>query len=113
MHFVLEGCKDMLFKVHHFCTPKRFSRSLFCKKRKQCPGKGRLNLFTRGTILDQTKLKVFADDKLNVTKVTISVFDRVENIVGKGEITCISSFFFSPQCFQKASFPDPSKGALV
>ena len=32
-----------------------------------------------------------------------SVFDRGENIVGKGEIAC----------FQKASFPDPSKGVIV
>ena len=35
-------------------------------------------------ILDETKLKAFADDKLNY-KNDISVFDRVENIVGKGE----------------------------
>ena len=43
----------------------------------------------------------------------ISVFDRVENIVGKGEIACTSNFSFSPQCFQNASFPDPSKGVIV
>ena len=36
----------------------------------------------------QTKLKAFADNipVLNVTKTIISVFDRVENIAGKGEI---------------------------
>ena len=34
-------------------------------------------------ILDQTKLKAFADDKLNVAKMVISVFHRVEN-VGNG-----------------------------
>ena len=34
----------------------------------------------------------------------ISVFDRVENIVGKGEIA---------QCFQKASFPEVPKGIIV
>ena len=39
----------------------------------------------------------------------ISVFDGVENIVGTGEIACI----LFPQCFQKASFPDPSKGVIV
>ena len=32
-----------------------------------------------------TKLKAFADDKLNVAKMTISLFDRVENTVGRGE----------------------------
>ena len=53
------------------------------------------------------KLKVFADDKSNVTKMIISVFDRVENIVGKGEIAYTSNFSFFPQCFQKGLFPTP------
>ena len=35
--------------------------------------------------LDQSKLKAFADDKLNVAYMLIFVFVRVENIVGKGE----------------------------
>ena len=51
----------------------------------------------------------------------ISVFVILENIVGKGEIACISNFSFShnkqfllfPQCFQKSSFPDPSKGVII
>ena len=42
--------------------------------------------FPHDQILDKSKLKAFADDKYNVTKMIISVFDRVENIVGKGEI---------------------------
>ena len=50
-------------------------------------------------ILNQTKLKALADDKLNVTKMIISVFDRVENIVGKGEIACKSNFSFSHNVF--------------
>ena len=52
-------------------------------------------------ILDQTKLKAFADDKLNATKMIISVFDRVENIVGKGEIACTSNFSFSHSVFKR------------
>ena len=32
-----------------------------------------------------TKLKAFADDKLNVPEMKISIYDRVENMVGKGE----------------------------
>ena len=32
-----------------------------------------------------TKFKAFADDKINAGQVKISVFDRVENNVGKGE----------------------------
>ena len=53
------------------------------------------NPFPLDKILDQTKLKAFANDKLNVTKMIISVFDKVENIVGKGEIACTSNFSFS------------------
>ena len=41
------------------------------------------NQFPHDKILDQTKLKAFADNKLNVTKMIISVFDRAENIVEK------------------------------
>ena len=51
-------------------------------------------------ILDWSKLKAFADDKLNVTKMIISLFDRVENIIGKGEIACTSNFSFSHNVFK-------------
>ena len=54
-----------------------------------------LSPFTHDTFLDHTKLKSFADDKLNVSKMIIFVFDRVENILGKGEIACTSNFSFS------------------
>ena len=62
-----------------------------------------LNPFPHDKILNQTKLKAFADDN----------FDRVENIVGKGEIACTSNFLFFPQCFLKASFPEASKSVIV
>ena len=60
-----------------------------------------VNPFPHDKILDQTKLKAFADNKLNVTKVIISVFDRVENVVGKGEIACTSNFSFSLNVFKR------------
>ena len=43
----------------------------------------------------------------------ISVFDRVENIVGKEEIACTSNFYFSHNVFSKGFFPDASKGVIV
>ena len=52
-----------------------------------------------------TKLKVFADDKLNVTKMIISVFDGVENIVGKGEIAYTQAISPFPTMFSKGFFP--------
>ena len=43
------------------------------------------NSLPNNNILDWTKLKAFADDKLNLTKNLKLVLGRVENIVGKGE----------------------------
>ena len=43
----------------------------------------------------------------------ISVFDRVENIVGKGENAGYQHFLFLPQCFEKDSLQDSSKGVIV
>ena len=43
----------------------------------------------------------------------ISVFDRVENTVGKGENAGYQHFLLFPQCFEKASFPETSKGVIV
>ena len=41
------------------------------------------NLYKNDKILDVTKFKAFADDKLNVAKMMICLFDSVENNVGK------------------------------
>ena len=43
----------------------------------------------------------------------ISVFDRVENNVGKRENAGYQNFLLFQQCFEKASFPDMSKGGIV
>ena len=43
----------------------------------------------------------------------ISVFDSVQNIEGKGENAGNQHFLLFPQCFQKASFSDTSKGVIV
>ena len=50
------------------------------------------------------KLKAFADDKIIDAQMMISVFDRVEIIVGKGENAGYQHFLLFPQCFQKAYF---------
>ena len=72
-----------------------------------------VNPFPQDKILDQTKLKAFADEKLYVTKMIISVSDRVENIVGKAEIACKSNFSICHNDFKSVFFPDPSKGVIV
>ena len=70
------------------------------------------NPFLNDEILDMTKLKAFADDTLN-NKNDISVFDRVENFVVKGENAGYQHFLLFLQCFQKACFPWVSKGVFV
>ena len=43
----------------------------------------------------------------------IPVFDRVRNIMGKGQNAGYLHFLLFPQWFEKASFPDVSKGVIV
>ena len=55
------------------------------------------------TILDTTRLKAFANDKLNVAEMKISLYERVENTMGKGENASYQHFLLFPQCFPKHS----------
>ena len=50
-------------------------------------------------ILDWTKLKAFADDKLKTASMMISLYDRAENIVREGEMLVNSIFSFSYNVF--------------
>ena len=50
-------------------------------------------------ILDFSKLKAFADDKINVTQKLKFVFRRVENNVGKRENAGYQHFLLFPQYF--------------
>ena len=53
-------------------------------------------------ILDWSKLKAFADDKINVTEKWKFVLGRVENIVEKGENAgCQHYFSFSHNVFKR------------
>ena len=54
--------------------------------------------------LHWSKLKAFADNKINVLKMMILDFDRIENIVGKGENAGYQDFLLFPQCFQRAFY---------
>ena len=64
---------------------------------------------SKDNILDVTKFKAFADDKLKVAEIRISFFDRVENTFGKGENAGYQHFLLFPQCFPKPS----SLGLLI
>ena len=78
--------------------------SLSCKRLIliQC----KINLFNplpNEIFLDMTKLKAFADNKLNVAKINISLCDRVENTVGKEENAGYQHFLLFPQCLPRPS----------
>ena len=49
-------------------------------------------VFLNYEVLDWSKLKAFVDDKINVLKMMISVFDRVENMLEKEKMLITSIF---------------------
>ena len=64
-------------------------------------------------ILDFSKLKEFADENFKFDENGRRLSKQVENNVGKGEIAHYEQFLLFPQCFQKACFPEASKGVIV
>ena len=59
------------------------------------------NFVPNNKILDWSKFKAFAEDKINVMKNLNFVLGRVENIVGKGENPGDQHFLLFPQMFSK------------
>ena len=55
-----------------------------------------INALPNDKKLDSTKFKAFADDKIYVAEVMISVSVMIENIVRKGEITGYLHFILLP-----------------
>ena len=52
-----------------------------------------INSLPKDKILDWSKFKAFAHDKINVTENLKNVLGRVENIAGKGETTGFQQMF--------------------
>ena len=67
---------------------------------------GRISFLPNDNILDWTKLKAFADDKLKVARMMISLFDRVEDIA-------VTSIFFFSTMFSKAFFLREFKSLVI
>ena len=72
-----------------------------------------LNSLPNDKILDLSKFKAFADDKLITAQNVKFVHGRVENIVGKGENAGYQHFLLFPQCFQKLSYLQVLKVRIV
>ena len=64
-------------------------------------------------ILDCSKLKAFADNKINVNEILKFGLRRIENIVGKGENVGYQHSLLNPQCVQKASLSESLKVGIV
>ena len=60
-----------------------------------------LKTLPKNKTLASSKLKAFADDKLNVPRNTTIVFHRIENRKKKRENANYQHFLLFPQCFQK------------
>ena len=56
---------------------------------------------------------MFADNNFKFDENGKKLSKRVENNVGKGEIAGYEQFLLFPHCFQKACFPEASKGVIV
>ena len=63
--------------------------------------------------LDQSKLKAFAEDKINMNENRNFFFQKAKNIVGKGENAGYQHFLLFPKCFQKISFTGLIKVGIV
>ena len=72
-----------------------------------------VNSLSNKAILDQSKLKEFADGNFQFDENGRKLSKRVENTMGKGEIARYEQFLLFPHCFQKACFPGASKGVIV
>ena len=60
-------------------------------------------LFTKQQILALTKLEASVDNKFNAAKMLVSLFDKVENIVGKRRKCWLAAFSPFPTMFSKGS----------
>ena len=69
--------------------------------------------FPKRQILNSSKLKQSADDNSKLEENSRKFPKRAENTVGKGEIARYEQVLLYPRCFQKASFPQASKGVIV
>ena len=74
---------------------------MLTKKNLRDMTKNVFNPFPNDRILDTTKLKAFADDKMNAPKMIIYLFNLVENTVGKGENAGYRTFFSFSHCVFK------------
>ena len=72
-----------------------------------------VNLLPNNKTLDCSKLKAFADIKINLSEKLKFVLGRVENIVGKGDSAGFQHFLLFPQCFQQTAYTGLSEVVMM
>ena len=88
--YVFPGCLTPVLTQLFYQKPQTTFLTCFCGgERREYAGK------------KLSKLKAFADYEMNVAKMMNYVFDRGENIVGKGENAGYHHLLLFLQCFQK------------
>ena len=63
--------------------------------------------------LPDNRIETVADNNFEFDVNSRKFSKLVENTVGKGEIARYEQFLLLPLCFQKACFPEASKGVIV
>ena len=103
----LGGSQNGVLVTGLFCRLRIF---LVRKSLKLCLIK---NYLPNDKIVEVTKLKSFSDYKLNVAKMMISLFDKVQNTVGKKDNAGDQHFFLFPHTvFQSFLLQSRSKSGL-
>ena len=72
-----------------------------------------MNALPNDKMIDWSNFKAFADDNSNMAEMVKLVFERVENIAGKGENAGHQHFLLFPLCFQKFTFSGSLKVRIV
>ena len=72
-----------------------------------------INSSPNDIILDWSKFKAFADDKINLNEKFKFVFGRIENMVGKRDNAGYQHFLIFPQCFSKGCSVELLKVLIV
>ena len=69
--------------------------------------------FIKRKVLDSSKLKAFADKKIDLNEISKLILGRVENVVGKGENAVHQHFLLFRQNFQKPPLFESLKVRIV
>ena len=107
------GKGEIAHYEHFLLFPQCFQKACFPGASKGVIVWEWVNSLQNDKILDWSKLKAFADNKINVAEILKFVLKRAENIVEEGENAGYKHFLLFPQCFQKGFYKRSLKVGIV